>query len=500
MIMENIKRKAGILLHITSLPSKYGIGTLGKEAYSFVDWLSEANLKVWQVLPLVPTNYGDSPYQSVSSSAYNYYLIDLDILKKKGLLNNNDLENVKFYTDEKKVDYKLLFENRIDILYKAFMNYNIGADFIQYFASKKAHDFAIFMTLKKMHNYKPWYNWADKYKNYSSLLVQEIMKNNLIDYLFWTWTQFEFIDEWNNLHNYAKSKGIEIMGDMPLYVAYDSVEVWKNPEMFILNEDKSPILVAGCPPDAFSDDGQLWGNPVYDWDYLKQNGYSWWNQRIKNAFLLYDIVRIDHFRGFDRFYTIKFGAPNAKEGQWMDGPKFDFFKDKTKLNIVAEDLGVIDDGVRLLMHQTKYPGMKVLEFAFDGDKNNEHKPSNFTKNYVVYTGTHDNMPLYQYINDLDEIALKTLIDDLKTECKLVNINFDTHNIKSICKAIIELAFACKANVCIIPMQDLLFEGKSSRMNLPSTLSPDNWSYRILKRNLSKSLQLSLKNYVETYKR
>lgn len=494
-------RKAGVLLHITSLPSDYGVGTLGASAYEFVDWMKKAGLHIWQVLPLVPTNYGDSPYQSVSSTALNYYLIDFDILREKGLLQKKDYEHRTFGFGQDRVDYSLLFKEKVEVLKIAYRHFDKSNKAFKEFIEKKdARDFAVFMTIKAMHEYHSWDMWNDGYRVYSEKLEQDVIANYEEEYLFWTWTQFEFLEEWNKLHEYANKNQIEIMGDMPLYVAYDSVEVWKNPELFILTEDHKPKLVAGCPPDAFTDDGQLWGNPVYNWDYIKQTNYSWWNNRIKKAFELYDILRIDHFRGFDRFYAIPASHTNARQGEWLDGPKFDLFKDKLDLKIVAEDLGIIDDGVRTLLKQTGYPGMKILEFAFDGYPGNEHKPSNYTNNYIAYTGTHDNMPLYQYIMDLSPIDLATYLEDLKSECKMLGVRISDKTYEGITKTVVELAFASKADTCIIPMQDLLCQGGNTRMNLPSTVSTNNWSYRVLKRQLTDKLASRIKGYVEKYNR
>lgn len=495
------KRSAGILLHITSLPSKYGVGTLGKKSYEFVDFLNRAGMKIWQVLPLVPTNYGDSPYQSASSTALNYYLIDLDTLRKKKLLKSSDYKDIKWNYDDEHVDYHLLFENKIKVLKIAFHNFNRNNLRFQRFINRGDYkDFALFMTLKAMHQFVSWNMWEEKYQSYSLELENEIIKEHEDEYLFWLWTQYEFLLEWNRLHKYARSKNIEIMGDMPLYVAYDSVEVWKHPELFILKENKEPKLVAGCPPDAFTDDGQLWGNPIYDWDYMKKTNYSWWNVRIKKAFELYDIVRIDHFRGFDRFYAIPYGNENARIGTWEDGPKFSLFKDKLKYKIVAEDLGIIDDGVRRLMKRTRYPGMKILEFAFDSDPLNEHKPSNCKRNFVIYTGTHDNMPLYQYIKDLDEENLDIFYKAACKECANFNVTIRDKDPKEMVDMVIELAYASKAHTCIIPMQDLLALDGTTRMNLPSTVSTANWSYRIKNSDLSNDLINRLKKYVKKYHR
>ena len=497
----DFQRKAGILLHITSLPSKYGVGTLGKEAFHFIDWLKEAGIKIWQVLPLVPTNYGDSPYQSVCSLALNYYMLDFDVLNAKGLLQKKEYEHVFFSYTPRKVEFSILFNEKVKILKLAFDRFSkTNSDFLEFVKQGQYRDFSVFMTIKSLHNYQAWPNWEKRYQSYSDELADWVIKSYEEDYLFWQWTQYEFLLEWEALHAYAKKNEIKIMGDMPLYVAYDSVEVWKHPELFILTEDKKIKLVAGCPPDAFTADGQLWGNPVYDWNYLKSTNYAWWNERINRAFELYDILRIDHFRGFDRFYAIPADHKNARNGTWLDGPKSDLFKDKRDYQIVAEDLGVIDDGVRTLMKETGYPGMKIVEFAFDGNPDNEHKPSNCTENYVIYTGTHDNMPLYQYVKDLDEKKLEIYKLDLLKEGNLLDVPIKMTTIREVVDSVVELSFASIARICIIPMQDLLGQDGSSRMNLPSTVSTDNWSYRITNDDLSESLKFRLKKYLRRYRR
>ncbi len=482
------KKMAGILLHISSLPSNYGIGSLGKSAYDFIDFLHACNLKIWQILPLVPTNYGNSPYQSVCSMALNYYFIDFDILIAKNLLKNTDLSDNLFGNDNKKVDYELLFKNKVLLLKRAFLNFDTNDNkFKQFLKETRYHDFAIYMTLKEMFDYKPWYEFDKRYQIYSYELEKEILETRYQEYLFWQWTQFEFLDEWNKLHAYALAKDVKILGDMPLYVAYDSVEVYKHPELFILHDDKRLKLVAGCPPDAFSSTGQLWGNPIYNWDYLKSTNYAWWNKRLQVAFELYDYVRIDHFRGFSRYFAIDAGETTAINGKWNLGPGFDFFKDKLDLNIIAEDLGYIDDDVRTLMKQTNYPGMKVLSFAFDGNSDNEHKPSNYIKNIIAYTGTHDNMPLHQYLTSLNKKSYDLLLVELKNECDKLMIPCKETSVNDVIDTMIELLFFSKASVCIIPMQDILKQDKEARMNFPSTLSKDNWAYRITKSDLNESL-------------
>lgn len=496
-----MKRQSGILLHITSLPNKYGVGTLGKEAYEFVDYLKEANVKIWQVLPTVPTSYGDSPYQSFCATAVNPYMIDLDELRKRGLLKLSEYRNVDFGQNEPKVNYEKLFNERFKILRIAFSRFNRNnASYKKFLKEKEYYNYALFMSLKYHFNQKSWNEWPEEYRNRDELALAAYAKENKKDIEFFEFTQYMFLRQWKKLKRYANKNGIQIMGDMPLYVAYDSIETWTRPEMFQLDENKNIKFQAAVPPDCFTEWGQLWGNPIYDWEFMKNENYAWWNYRIENAFSMFDIVRIDHFRGFDRFYQVEKQYNDAKIGEWKDGPKFDLFKDKTHLKIVAEDLGFIDEGVHILMRQTGYPGMKIMEFAFDGSPDNEHKPSNYTENFVVYSGTHDNMPLRQYIDDLNEWERNRFVEDLRKECEPYKIKVKETDSVSLTKKVIELGYASKANTAIFPMQDLLAQGVESRMNLPATVSTDNWSYKISKKDLSKRLQNRIKKFNKLYNR
>lgn len=493
-------REAGILLHITSLPGKYGIGTIGSEAYKFIDFLHKAGLKLWQILPLSPTSYGDSPYQSISSNALNYYLIDLDLLIEEGLLKKEYCDSLNFGGNTR-VDYECLFDSKIKVLKQAFVNFDIeDIAFKDFVKTKKYNDFALFMTLKEKFEHKQWTLWPLEYQKYSLELEQRVIEENKSTYLFWIFTQYIFEKQWHKLKEYAHGKNVEFIGDIPLYIAYDSVEVWKYPKMFDLDSNNRMINVAGCPPDAFSDDGQLWGNPVYNWEEMKKDHYQWWLNRINQALEFVDVLRIDHFRGFDRFYAIPASHTNARQGHWVDGPKFALFKDITNLSIIAEDLGVIDDGVRNLLKETTYPGMKILEFAFDGNSDNEHKPSNYTKNYVCYTGTHDNLPLWQYYVDLSKEAQTIFKCDLREEMHKLNIDATLDTPEDVVWAVIKLAYHSVANSVVIPMQDLLCQDGTTRMNLPSTVSKDNWSYRISKQDLSQNLCEKLAKLVkESYR-
>ncbi len=500
-------RKAGILMPIFSLPSKYGIGSLGQKAFEFVDFLSKSKMSIWQILPLSLTSFGNSPYQSPSSSGLNYYFIDLDILNKKGLLEKEEYEYIDF-GDDKRVDYGKIFNNRVKILKKAFNRFNKEDKKFQEFINtqQKYRDFAFFMVLKDLNNLQAWYIWDDEYKHYSKKLENRIIKEHNDEFLFYLWTQYEFLNQYVDLKRYANSKGVSIMGDIPIYVAYDSVDVYKYPKNFELNENKEPINVAGCPPDCFSDDGQLWGNPLYNWTYLKRNKYQWWNQRILDALNLFDIVRIDHFRGFAAYYSIPYKDTTAKYGKWVDGPGFNFFKDKLKMPIVAEDLGFIDDKFRKLMKQTKYPGMKIISFGLDdaSDLKNMWKPSNFTRNYFSYPASHDSPTTMQYLEELDEVRLENVKKVIERECRLLKVDFNKEkeiSLEYLEDKIIEINLASKSKAAICLIQDLLHIGKEGRLNYPSSLSDDNWSWRLtdeqfdlIKANLEEKLSYLVEKY------
>lgn len=499
MIRKN--RENGILLPISALPGKYGIGTLGQEAYKFVDFLSEVKVNVWQMLPLNVTSYGDSPYQSPSSNGLNYYFIDLDTLIKKGLISEKDIAEYDFGSDDRKINYGLLFNNRTSLLKKAFAKFDKdNYAFKEFEHSRQYHDFAFFLTMKSLHNFSPWYSWEDDERIYSLELEEKIIKENYDLYLFYIWTQFEFLEEYKDLKRYANSKGISIMGDMPLYLARDSIEAYKYPELFKFDENHNPTIVAGCPPDYFNADGQLWGNPIYDWEYMKKSNYKWWNDRIDNNLQIFDILRIDHFRGISSYYTIKADAENAREGNWVKGPGIELFNNKSDLPIIAEDLGFIDDGVRELLAQSNYPGMKVLEFAFDGQRNNEHKPSNAKYNYVCYTGTHDNEPILGYIESLTEDELKVFKKDVQSQCELFAVNYKDTTNKDLVRSVDELCYASPCRLAILPLQDIIPFSSEARLNTPSLLSDKNWSFRFLESDFTEEVKSFLKTTILKYGR
>lgn len=478
------KRRAGILLPISCLPNPYGIGTFGKAAYDFVDFLKEAHQTYWQILPIGPTSFGDSPYSSPSTFAGNPYFIDLDLLSEDNLLRAKDY--VKQSINTEKIDYAYLYQTRYQILKKAYERFlkMIPLDYASFVNNNYywLHDYAIFMYLKDKHNGASFDVWEDKYKYYNEEVLKEFSENEIGFYYF---LQYEFSKQWHNLKTYANSQGIQIIGDIPIYVAYDSADVWANVKYFKLDKKLKPSRVAGCPPDAFCADGQLWGNPLYNYKLMKSDGYSWWINRCKRAFELYDVVRIDHFRGFEAYWSIPAGDKTAKGGKWVKGPNYSIFK-AIKKNLgnkefIAEDLGFLTEAVYKLVAKTKFPGMKVLEFAFDGNPKCEHLPENYTKNTVCYIGTHDNFPAKAWYESLKGRELNYANKYLKVD------NSDLATTK-----LIELAYQSIANTVIIQMQDFLHLGKDARINTPST-SSNNWVWRLN----DEYNNTSLVNYIST---
>ncbi len=496
-------RRAGILMPVSSLPSSFGIGTLGKGAYAFVDWLQSAGMRVWQVLPLLPTGYGDSPYQACCSNALNYYFIDFDLLKEEGLLTEEEYANIRWSEEERRVDYGKQFECKIPVLRKAFARFDRKDGAWQAFLKQgEYYDFALFMTLKCRFAYAAWTEWEEPYKSANDI-PQSFLEENKDELEFWQFTQYIFLKQWGALRAYANARGISIMGDMPIYLAEDSVENWKyRDELFMLDSEGKLALRAGVPPDAFCDDGQFWGNPVYDWEKMKKNGYAWWEARIRYAFnTQFDCIRIDHFRAFDRFFAIPSEADSAKEGAWLDGPKAALFKAFKDAPIVAEDLGVIDDGVRKLLKDTGYPGMKVFEFAFDGDENNDYLPSNIQEeNCVVYTGTHDNDTLRSFLESKSEKERKAFEKTLENECLAADVPYVVETVEDECQSIIELLFCLKADTVIIPMQDILCMGAEARLNAPSTVSNLNWTFRFTEKDFKHRKAAWLKSLCGQYNR
>ena len=477
-------RKSGILMPISSLPSKYGIGGFGKSAYDFVRFLHDTNTKCWQVLPLNPTAYGDSPYQSPASMAGNPYFIDPEILTDKGLLTKLELKAATHNT--KRVDYGWLFENRYPVLKKAYSRFSSlgGHKSTEYkkFVRQNASwlsDYALFMSLKEHYSHAAWQSWNEEHRSVASARLEKERFAPACG--FWEWVQFEFYTEWLELKKYANSLGILIIGDMPIYVSCDSLDVWQNPEEFLLDENKNPTVVAGCPPDAFSPDGQLWGNPIYNWHGMKERGFEWWCRRVGLAFKLYDILRIDHFRGFAGYYNVPYGNSNAKDGKWDTAPGKELFEAISSrfkgAKIIAEDLGHITPDVRDLLDETGFPGMKLLQFAFDSE-NSEYLPKNFKSSHcVAYPGSHD--------SDCTRSWVKSLSGDT-----LIRFNRECpHRLgQSRALDLVELAMSSIATLAIVPMQDYLgLTGDDGRMNTPA-VATGNWTWRISSRYRTDALK------------
>jgi 4-alpha-glucanotransferase len=499
--MNTKERLSGILMPISSLPSPHGIGTLGKAAYDFVDFLVASHADLWQMLPLNVTSYGDSPYQSPSSNGLNYYFIDLDTLMEKGLLSAEEIHASGLNESSDRVDYANLFQYRIPLLKKAFSRFDATREDFKVFEQAGDYkDFAFYMTLKSHFGYAPWYSWEKAYRTYTPAIEESTLATYPEDYLFYVWTQYEFLNQYRSLKNYANSKGIRIIGDMPLYLALDSVEVYKYPQLFLLDKNLVPTLVAGCPPDKFSADGQLWGNPIYDWSYMAKDNYRWFHERIRKNLSNFDILRIDHFRGIAGYYTIPYGMKNARIGKWQVGPGFALFEGETSLPIIAEDLGFLDQPVKDLLKKTTYPGMKVLEFAFDGKEDNIFKPTNSTENYVCYTGTHDNMPIYGYLNSLTIDELNVVKGDLWRECLAFDVPYHDQSLKTLAKTIVSLCYAGKTFMSIVPIQDLLLLDNDTRMNHPSVLSNENWTYRSQRSDFSPELSSFIAGQCKKYHR
>ncbi len=472
-------RAAGVLLHISSLPGQYGIGTLGKEAYAFVDFLQRAGAKYWQVLPLAQTGFGDSPYQSVSCNSGNPYFIDPETLYARGLLTENELKGAAM--PKKSVDYAKLYHKRYPLLRKAFSRFDTGdTAFCRFVEQGTFRSYAEFMTVKKKFGGRSFAAWDKKFKFNDRKTVEGYIAGNREEYLFWQWLQFEFFEEWGALKKYANEKGIALIGDIPLYVAYDSADVWSMPVLFKLDKERAMTEVAGCPPDYFSAEGQLWGNPLYNWERQKKDGYRWWIGRLRAAFRSFDVVRVDHFRGLDRYYAIPAGSRNAVIGRWCDGPKSALFraaeKRLGKLNIIAEDLGVMDDGVRKLLVDTGFPGMKILLFAFEGGEN-DYLPKNIGHNSVCYTGTHDNDTAVGYLKRQNADFLKFIRKNVRAALRSRGLSHPLRGYKDVADALLHLLFECDACLSVVPVQDLLFLDNSARMNTPST-NEVNWRFRL----------------------
>ena len=486
-----MNRYAGVLLSVTSLPSRYGIGCFDSAAYKFVDWLEKAGQRYWQILPLGSTAHGgsdDSPYQSYSAFAGNPYLISLEALIAEGLLTKEECDSTAFGENPAKVDFDALAENRLNLLHKAYGRSNIGANAeFRNFCQENAwwlDDYALFMSLKTFFGDVPFTQWPEDIRMHWGFALDYYNEKLYFDVEFHKYLQFLFMRDWSALKGYANSKHIQIVGDIPIYVSPDGADVWAHPELFQLDTENKPYAIAGCPPDAFAADGQVWGNPLYRWDYHRSTGYEWWCSRMWYSFKLYDVVRIDHFRGFDAYFSIPAGAASAKDGHWEPGPGMDLFNtirwNLGDVQVIAEDLGTMTDSVRALVYNSGYPNMKVLQFALDeGDicAANDYWPHNYNSNCVVYTGTHDNETIAGWFAGLSPRGKRQIRDYL--------CDYTTPD-NQIYRCLINQAMTCVAKDCIVPIQDYLGLPNTARMNQPGTVG-FNWRWRLVEGQLTEEL-------------
>ena len=491
-------RKSGILMHISSLPSPYGIGTMGKAAREFVDFLYESGQSCWQLLPICPTSYGDSPYQSYSTFAGNPYFIDLDILEEIGLLDKSDYENIDWESEPDKINYGTLYQKRYSVLRKAAKRFlqNPPKEFGLFCVENDSWltDFALFMTLKDVHGGAPWSEWDAPLCNHDAKTLEMVARVEEDNILFWKAVQYLFFNQWSELKSYANEKGISMIGDLPIYVSLDSVDVWAHPELFQLDEGKVPKEVAGVPPDGFSADGQLWGNPLFDWEYMEENHFTWWVNRIKYLCEVYDTLRIDHFRGFDSYFAVPYGETTARNGYWKQGPGMRLFEELEraigKQPIIAEDLGYLTDSVRKLLKDSGFPGMKVMEFAFDSRdaSGSEYLPHNYIPNCVAYAGTHDNDTILGWFTEA------SAEDTAYCREYLAISEGQEANWSMMCAL-----WSSVADLTIVQAQDILGLGSEARMNEPSTVG-NNWRWRAVSGVFTKELAQKLRRKMKIYGR
>ncbi|MDD1413181.1 4-alpha-glucanotransferase [Dolichospermum sp. ST_con] len=493
-------RSSGILLHPSSFPSRFGIGDLGSEAYRFIDFLKNSHQQYWQVLPLGPTGYGNSPYMCYSAMAGNYFLISPDKLLEEGLLIEEDLADLPDFSVDK-VDFNEIIPVKVNLLIKACEDFKTKANstqkqaFAKFCADKSywLNNYALFMAIKDAQNGKSWHNWQPELAKRESAAIAKISQELEQEIFYYKFIQYEFFRQWSELKNYANENGVDIIGDIPIYVSHDSADVWANPEIFALDEETGEVaLMAGVPPDYFSATGQLWGNPVYNWEELQKQDFKWWILRFEAMLDYVDIIRIDHFRGFEAYWAVPQGEETAMNGEWIEAPGVALFetirKQLGKLPVLAEDLGIITPEVEALRDQFEFPGMKVLQFAFGSDPGNPFLPFNYTRNAVVYTGTHDNDTTIGWFNTGNDYEKQNLL--LYLGCISPDgIHWD----------LIRLALSSIANQAIIPLQDVLGLGTDARMNFPST-AEGNWGWRYQAGVLTEELGDRLKTLTLRYGR
>jgi len=488
-----VKRKSGILLHITSLPGKFGIGGLGREAYEFVDFLSEAGQKIWQILPTGPTGYGDSPYQTFSAFAGNPWLIDPQSLVALGLISRNDKAEMELEPETSRIDYGKIIAIKNNILRNAWQNFTPDNDY-KIFREKNSFwldDFSLFMSIKQHFGGTSWLDWEKDIKLAKSETVKRYRDLLKKDIEYYNFQQYIFFKQWFELKKYAESKSISVMGDLTIFVAMDSSDVWSDNKLFLFDDKQFPLLVAGVPPDYFSETGQLWGNPIYNWDNMVESDFKWWVQRMRLSLEMFELLRVDHFRGFAGYWAIPFGEKTAVKGNWLSAPGMKLFSklqnEFTKLPIIAEDLGVITDDVIELRDKFNLPGMKVLQFAFDSGMDNPFLPHNYKENFAVYTGTHDNDTCRSWFEKLDP-GRKNFVRKY-IGCNLENVSWK----------MIETAWKSPANLAIAPMQDFLNLDSSARMNTPGKTG-GNWQWKLTSGQLDSELARRIKRITTKYLR
>lgn len=490
-------RECGVLLPVASLPSPYGIGSFSKEAYEFIDTLKEAGQHYWQILPLGPTSFGDSPYQSFSAFAGNPYFIDLDRLVEEGLLTQEECNEEDFGNNPRDIDYGKIFYNRFPLLKKAYERWlekgHTAAEAKEALWEETV-DYCFYMAVKNHFEGKSWEFWDENIRLREQKAMEQFQYELAAEIGFYAFLQMKFEEQWEALKSYANENGIRIIGDIPIYVAFDSADSWSHPEMFQFDEDNRPIAVAGCPPDGFSATGQLWGNPLYRWDYHRETGYEWWMRRMEYSFRMYDVVRVDHFRGFDEYYSIPAGSETAIHGTWEKGPGIGIFQKMKerfgRLDIIAEDLGFLTPSVLELVKNTGFPGMKVLEFAFDSREESDYLPHNYTTNCVVYTGTHDNNTIcgwYDVLNEGDKAFSVEYMGNGYTPAGEIHWDF------------VRMALSSVARLAVIPVQDYLGLGVEARINEPSTLGK-NWRWRMLADEFTSELAKKCRRMAKIYGR
>ena len=495
-------RQSGVLVPVFSLPSPYGIGSFSREAYEFVDFLAGSGQSIWQVLPMGPTGFGDSPYQPYSTFAGNPNFIDLDALADAGLLSQEEYTGLDYGSDPENVDYSKVSARHEEVLRLAYGRFRergglTCSAYLDFMKENKAwiDGYALYRSLRRAQGDREWFNWDEELRDSRSGAVRQAAAGLTDEIGYYGFQQFLFDRQWSRLRAYANARGVKIMGDIPFYVSGDSSDVWSNPDAFLLDENYQPVMVAGCPPDAFSEDGQLWGNPLYNWDTLKKRGYDWWVARLMHCFRTYDLVRVDHFRGFAAYFAIPADAKTAREGHWVEGPGKAVFEAVNRAfggpcPIVAEDLGIITDDVRALLDDCGFPGMKVLQFAFSGEPENTYLPYNVERRAVIYTGTHDNETTCGWIAGLDDWHrdfVRRYANSLYTSYEAFTWDF------------IRMAMGSVCEWCIVPLQDYLVMDNRARVNTPGTVDI-NWKWRLRPHTLSEDLRRSMYALTQLYGR